>query len=215
MLEQLFNLVKEESQQEIINNPAIPNEFNNQAVGLATESIFGGLQSTLSNGGLKDVLGMFAGNSTPVTNNGLVGGMSDNLVKSLMTKFGIDSPIAHSIAASVIPAVLSKLVSKTNDPADNGFDINSIIGSLVGRGASNGSPVQLPGLAPQAAGSNGIDFGGILKSMTSGGLDANNDGSIGFDDIAGMVSRAASGTQQQRQSQPQGGVLDLLKGFIK
>jgi hypothetical protein len=215
MLEQLFSLVKEESQQEIINNPAIPNEFNNQAVGLATESIFGGLQSALSNGGLKDVLGMFSGNSTPDTNNGLVGGMTNNLVKSLMTKFGIDSPIAQSIAASVIPSVIGKLVSKTNDPSDSSFDINGIIGSLVGGGTSNGAPVQLPGLESQTAGSNGIDFGGILKSMTSGGMDANNDGSIGLDDLAGMVSRATSGSQQQGQAQPQGGgMLDMLKGLM-
>jgi hypothetical protein len=70
-------------------------------------------------------------------------------------------------------------------------------------------------LESQTTGSNGIDFGGILKSMTSGGMDANNDVSIGLDGLAGMVSRATSGSQQQGQAQPQGGrMFDMLKGLM-
>ncbi len=214
MLEQLFNLVKDESQNEIINNPAIPNEMNNHAVGLATESVFSGLQNALANGGLQDVLSIFNGNSNNSSSNPIVGGIANNLVKSLMSKFGIDSTMAQNIAASLIPTILGKLVSRTNDPSDNGFDINGIIGALTGGSSQGGSPVQLPGLQGAPQGGNGIDFGGILKSLTSGGLDANRDGSIGLDDIAGMVGRAASGSQQQTQQQPQGGVLDLLKGLI-
>lgn len=217
MIEQLFNLIKEESQNEIINNPAIPNEFNDQAVGLATESVFSGLQSHLANGGLQDVLGMFAGGQAgPSTSNALMGGMTDNFVKGMMSKFGIDSPMAQTIAASVIPMVIGKLVSRTNDPANNGFDINGIIGSLIGGGNNqSGSPVELPGLQ-SGQGAGGIDFGGILKSLTSGGLDSNHDGQIGIEDIAGMVTRAAGGAQQQSQQGPQGGggMMDILKGLI-
>jgi hypothetical protein len=214
MLEQLFNLVKDESQNEIINNPAIPNEMNNHAVGLATESVFSGLQNALANGGLQDVLSIFNGNSNNSNSNPIVGGIANSLVKSLMNKFGIDSPMAQNIADSLIPTILGKLVSRTNDPSDNGFDINGIIGALTGGSSQGGSPVQLQGLQGAPQGENGIDFGGILKSLTSVGLDANRDGSIGLDDIAGMVGRAASGSQQQTQQQPQGGVLDLLKGLI-
>jgi hypothetical protein len=221
MLEQLFNLIQQESEHEIISNPVIPNDHNNQAVGLATESIFNGLQGALANGGLKDVLGMFTGSSAPSTNNPIVGGIVNNMVGGLMKKFGIDSPAATSIAASLIPKVLASVVGKTNDPTNKNFDINGIIGALTGGSTQQGSPVQFPGTQqPQAPSGSGVDFGGILKSITSGGLDANNDGKMGLDDIIGMVSKAASGVQQQQpQQQPQqqqsdGGMLHMLKGLI-
>ncbi len=215
MLEQLFSLIKNESQNEIINNPVIPNEQNNHAVGLATDSIFSGLQGALANGGLKDVLGMFTGGGNTSSNNPIVGGIINNFVGSLMQKFGIDSPMATSIASSLIPSIIGKMVSKTNDPSDNGFDINGIIGALTGSNASQGGGVQLPGV--QNAQEGGIDFGGILKTLTSGGLDSNKDGSIGIDDLAGMIGKVTSGAQQQNQQQQPsggGGIMDLLKGFM-
>ena len=211
MIEQLLKMVQQESQDAIINNPAIPNELNNQAVGLATESVFGGLQNALANGGLQDVLGMFTGKSSPSMNNGLVGGIANNFIKGLMDKFGIDSPIAQSIAASLIPTILGKLVSRTNDPADNGFDINGIIGSLIGGGAgANG--VQVPGAQSQPSG--GIDFGGILKNLASGGLDANRDGNVGLEDLVGMIGNAAGSARNNSQQQPGGGMLDMLTGLL-
>jgi hypothetical protein len=180
---------------------------------LATDSIFSGFQNALSSGGLKDVLGMFGGKSSPDSSNPLVGGMVNNLVKNLMTKFGIDNTMAVSIASSLIPNVLNKLISKTNDPSDNGFDINGIIGSLTGNSPQQGGGVNLPGLQENQSG--GIDFGNILKNITSGGLDADRDGSIGLDDIASMVGRAAGGAQQQNQQGNEGGIMDILKGFMR
>lgn len=217
MIEQLFNLIQQESQNEIINNPAIPNEYNNQAVGLATESVFSGLQGALANGGLKDVMGLFGGQSDTNTNNPLVGGIVNNLVASLMKKFGIDSPMATSIAGSLIPSIIGKLVNKTNDPNDHGFDINDIIGSLTGGNASNAG-VEIPGGQITPTSSGGIDFGSILRKITSGGLDANHDGSIGLDDLSGLIGGAASNAQQQHQGQQQpqggGGIFDMLKGLM-
>ncbi|MBL7766701.1 MAG: hypothetical protein JNJ58_11435 [Chitinophagaceae bacterium] len=212
MLDQLFKLIQTESQEEIIENPAIPNEMNNHAVGLATDSVFGGLQSALSNGGLKDVLGMFTGNSESGANNPIASGISGNLIDSLMKKFGIDSPVATQMAGSLIPKVLSRLVQKTNDPNDSSFDINGVIGSLIGGAPQGGSGVQIPGLTPQPNG-GGIDFGGILKNLSHGGLDTNHDGGMGLDDLTGLIGQAA-GSAGQHNGQPQGGVMDMLKELM-
>ncbi len=212
MLEQLFNLVKTSSQSEIIDNPAIPNEQNNHAVGLAADSVYNGLQGALANGGLKSVLGMFTGNGDTSGSNPIVGGIINNLAGSLANKFGIDASKAADMANSLIPSVLAKLTSKTNDPNDSSFDINGIIGSLTGGNSSQGSPVQIPGMEQGQGG--GIDFGGILKNLSGSGLDSNNDGSVGLDDLAGMIGKATGGAQQQGQSQSNGGVMDLLKGFM-
>jgi len=212
MLEQLFKLIENESQNEIINNPAIPEEQNNHAVGLAADSIFNGLQGKLANGGLKDVLDMFAGKQSTGTDNSLVSGITGNFITNMMNKFGIDSDKAEAIAKSVIPGVLGKLVNKTNDPNDSSFNINGVIGSLLGGDSSQGSPVQVDGLAGQQDG--GIDFSAILKNLSSGGLDSNNDGSIGLDDLSGLIGKMTGGKQNGEQ-QKSGGVMDLLKGFMK
>lgn len=210
MLEQLFNLVKSGAENEIINNPMIPNEQNNHAVGLATDSIFNGLQEALANGGLKDVLGMFAGKTGINSANPIVGGIVNNLVGGLTQKFALDAHAAGSIASSLIPSILGKMVSKTNDPADPSFDMNGIIGSLTGGSSSQGSPVELPGM-PQTAGS-GIDFSSMLKSMTGGGLDNNHNGSIGLDDLSGIVGKLAGGNHEGGAS---GGVMNMIKGFMQ
>jgi hypothetical protein len=217
MLEQLFNLIKNESETEITTNTAIPDEHNNHAVGLATDSIFGGLQGALANGGLKNVLGMFAGggSGSSLTNNPIVGGMVSNLVGGLMSKFGMNNGIASSIASSIIPKVLGKLINKTNDDGDSSFNINGIIGALTGGNAQQGGGVSLPGLQdhPQAS-AGGIDFGGILKNLAGGGLDANHDGHLGLDDLSGAISGIVGGKMQNQQQQSGGGIMDMLKGFI-
>ena len=208
MIEQLFKLIQNESQQDIIDNPNIPNEMNNQAVGLATESIFGGLQSALANGGLQQVMGLFTGGGSGINaSNPLVSGIANNFIQSLMKKFGLDGGIASSIAGSLIPMILGKLVTKTNSPENNGFDINGLLGSLMGVGGSQNQPVQVPGKT------GGIDFGNILGSMMKGGgLDSNRDGNVDLQDIVGLVTGAASNSQQQQQQG--GGFMDLLGGLM-
>lgn len=215
MLEELFNLVKGEAQDAIINNPAIPNDQNNHAVGMATESIFGGLQSALANGGLSSVLGMFTGGGNTSGSNPIVAGITNNLVGGLMKKFGIDSPMATSIAASLIPSVLGKLTHKTNDANDNSFNINGIIGALTGGQSQQGGAVQIPGLENHAqAQGGGIDFGGILKNLAGGAMDTNGDGKMGMEDIAGIIGKVAGGAQPQQGQQQGGGMLDMLKGLM-
>lgn len=213
MLEPLFKLVQQESVTEIIDNPAIPNEHNNHAVGLATDSIFNGLQNSLSSGGLKDVLGMFGNNNNVSAKNPVVGGIIENLVGSLSSKFGLDEKTASGIAKSLIPNILGKLVSKTNDPSDSSFDINSIIGTLMGGATSQGSPVEIPGLQNAQGGS--VDFGSIVKNLSSGSLDSNQDGSIGLDDLSGLIAKVSGkGNTQTGEKVSGGGVMDMLKGLM-
>lgn len=209
MLEQLFSLIQNEGQTDIVNNPEIPNEFNNQAVGLATESIFSQLQGTLANGGLQDVMGLFSGKSQISGSNPLVHNISQGLISNLMNKLGITSAAAQRIAASLIPVVLEKLVSKTNDPNDNGFDINGILGSLLGGKTNHGGAVELPNQGPS------IDFSQILSRVSSGGgMDIDGDGDVDLQDMIAAVSGAAGGIQQNNRQQG-GGIMDLLGGFLK
>ncbi len=208
MIEQLFSLIQQESQQEIINNPAIPNEQNGLAVGLATESIFGGLQNVLANGGLEQVMGLFGNNQQGLNQqNPLVGGIIQNLIGQFMTRLGLSQQSATGIASALIPLVLGKLVGNTTSTENNGFDINGLLGSLLGGKSNHGNAVQIPGR------DNGIDFGGLLSKVTQGGgLDIDGDGDVDLQDIIAATSGAATNVQRNRQGGAN--VMDLIGGLL-
>lgn len=131
MFDELLKLVSNESGEQIINNPQIPNEQNEAAIETTTSSIVNSLKGQIAGGNGADVLSLLGGQSG-VQGNPLVGNLTANVTNSLMDKLGVSSPVAKQIAASLVPVVIGKLVNRTNDPTDNGFDINSIFGSLTG-----------------------------------------------------------------------------------
>lgn len=199
MLENLFNLIKEQGVSDIINNPVIPNEKNDAVIGDATQSVAEGFQGVLAGGGLQSVLSLLGGNQnagsgSSLLNNPIVSNIISNFTNKLTSNHGIAGDQASGIAKNLIPGVISSLISKTNNPNDSSFDINSIIGSLTG-GATGGS---------------GFDLQGLIGKFTSGGLDANGDGHIGLDDI---ISKVTGGAQQQQAGG--GGLFDMIKGFMK
>lgn len=209
MLENLFNLIKEQGVSSVIENPAIPNEQNNAVLAEATHSVADGLQGVLAGGGLQNVLSLFNGNNSNASggissllNNPIVSNIVSNFTNKLTNNHGISGDQASGIANNLIPSVLSNLVNRTNDPSNNSFDINSIIGSLTGGGNAQ------PGTA------GGIDLQGLIGNFTNGGLDANGDGKLGLDDIMSKITGGAKQQQQNAQSGG-GGIMDMIQGFLK
>ena len=131
MLEQLKALVQEYAGDAIITNPAIPNEKNEEAVGLASHSILDGLKNAVSNGGVGEVTNIFNGDQQ-VANAAVTQNIQGNFIEKLVSKLGLDHGKASQIASSLIPMVMAKFVHKTNDPNDKSFDLSSILGSLTG-----------------------------------------------------------------------------------
>ncbi len=194
MLEQLFNLVKEQAGSAIIQNPDIPNEQNDEAVADVTNNIAGGLQQALAGGQFKDVLKLLGGQGGDLQNNPLASQLSGNAIQSLMNKFNLNQGQAGGIVSSLLPMVLQKLISKTNDPKDNSFDLQGIFSSLTG------------------GKTGGIDLQGILGRVTQGGgLDRDGDGDTDLNDIINMVKGGASDQQQQSGG---GGMMDIVKGLF-
>lgn len=168
MLDQLLNLVKENAQDLIVNNQAIPNQFNDAAIGEAGNAIHDQLSQAVNGGNLQDVLGIF-GNSRNLTNNPLVGNIVSQLAGSLGGKFGVDGTQARNIAGKLIPQILGQLTDKTNNPNNSSFNINDIMGHLSG------------------GGNKGIDFGKIVQQMQQGG------GGVDFGNLAGQLSGGNKG----------------------
>lgn len=191
MLENLINLVKEHAGSSIINNPAIPNQQNNEAISTASNSIVGGLQNLLGGGGIKDVLKLFGGQSGNINNDHpVVQNISGNVVQDLMKKFNLDQGAASNIAGGLVPNVLQNLVNKTNDPNDNSFDIQGIFNSLSG-GKTGGMNIQ-----------------GLLGKVTAGGLDKDGDGDTDLQDLMSMFSGGGAAKAGG------GGILDTVKGLF-
>ena len=191
MLEQLFNLVKDQAGSAIINNPDIPNERNDEAIGEVTNSVTNGLQNALASGQFKDVLKLLGGQGGDVQDNPLTNQLSGNAIGSLMQKFGLNQGQAGNIVNTLLPGVLQKLISKTNNPNDNSFDLQGIFNSLTG--GKTGS----------------LDLQGLLGRVTQGGLDRDGDGDTDFNDIISMVKGGA--TEQQQGG---GGLMDRVKGLF-
>lgn len=131
MLDNLLDLVKQHSTDAIINNPAIPNERNDEAVAVASTSIFDGLKNAVGNGNLTDVLNMFT-NGGNNAGTGLSQNIQSGFIDNLTSKFGLDKHAAGGIAESLIPSVLQNLVSKTNDPNDSNFNLQDIVSKIGG-----------------------------------------------------------------------------------
>lgn len=204
MLENLFNLIKEQGTETVINNPIIPNDQNNAVLADATHSVADGLQGMIAGGGLQNVLSLFGGNNqnnsgamSGLLSNPIVGSIISNFTNKLTTNHGVPGDQASGIANSLIPSVISNLVNRTNDPNNSSFDLNSIVGSLSGGGAGSGFDIQ-----------------GLIGNFAKGGLDANGDGNVGLDDIMSKITGGARQQQEQAQSGG-GGLMDMIQGFLK
>lgn len=218
MLDQLIGLVKKFAGDSIVNNPDIPNENNEEAMAEASNTVVGGLQNILAGGGLQNILNLFSGGNKSGTSglmqNPIVNMMTGHFMKKLMSKFGINSGAASNVASNLIPNVLNDLISKTKDPNDNSIDLNSIIKSLTGGNV----PVAETAAANQGNG-GGFDFQDLLNKFTGGG-GGNSGGGGGFN-IQDIISKVTRGAQENQQKQVQqnesggGGLLDLIKGFMK
>ncbi len=187
MLENILNLVQQFAGDSIINNPAIPNEKNHEAIAVASDSITGGLSGLLSQGGMKEVLRMFSGQDIGSNNQGVTQQISNGLTQNLMDKLGLDNNAAGSIAGSLIPQVLKNLVQRTNDPNDSSFDIQGLFNSLSGGRTS------------------GINLQDMLSRVKSGALDLDGDGDTDLQDLLLLFNKTGNGS---------GGLLNKIKGLF-
>jgi hypothetical protein len=199
MLENLLNLVKQFSGDAIVNNPEIPNERNNEAIGDATHSIFTGLQNAIAGGGLQNVMSLLSGKGGTLMSNPFVQMIAGGFIKKLMSKFNLSPAAASNIANGVVPNVLNNLVNQTNDPNNSNFDLQGILSTLTGGGQSGGG---------------GFDIGGLINKFTGGGQtdDGGGNGGGGLSDI---ISAFTGGAQNQIANQnSNGGVTGLLQKLI-
>lgn len=199
MLKELFELVKGYATETVINNPAVPNENNNDVIAEATNTVASGLRNVVAGGGVQSLLNLFGSSGSDkksLLSNPIVSMMMGHFAGKLMNKFNMNNTQANNLSGSLIPNVLSSLINKTNNPNESGFSLEKLLGSITG----NKSDL--------AGDQNSGGIGDLLKQFSGGG----QSGGGGIMDI---VKSLAGGAQQQQQQNGGGGLMDIIKGFIK
>jgi hypothetical protein len=213
MLDQLFNIVKQFGQDTVVKNPDVPNEYNQEVMADATQTIAGGLQNILAGGGFQNILDLFkGGGNTSGAARGGIGGLLKNpivtmmvgyFVSKLVRKYSMSPSVANSVATNLIPNALNGLIQQTNDPNNAGVTLDGLIGSLTGGGGQSnqngGSPLQ-----------------DLLDKFTGGGNGGGTNGGGGFDlqDIISNLTQKTQGNFQDRQQSGGGGIMDMIKGLM-
>ncbi|MCU0334597.1 MAG: hypothetical protein MUF62_06045 [Chitinophagaceae bacterium] len=194
MLDNLLQLVKDFGENEVVNNPAIPNEHNNAVMSEAGMAVAGTLQQALASGNVQEVLAMFQQGDADVMSNPLAQQAQGSFMDSITSKLGIDKGAAAGVAGSLLPMIMNALVKRTNSqaPEDSGFDLSSLIGSLTGGG--------------QPGGQGGLDIGGLINQFTGQG----GQGGAGGFDLNNIINQVKGGGNQGGG----GGLGDLIQGFF-
>lgn len=212
MLEELFNLVKEQSGDPVVNNPAIPNELNNDVVAEATNTVAGGLRNMVAGGGLQNIISLFTGGGDNqssgvkgLLSNPIVNMMIGHFAGKLISKYNIGGSQANNIAANLIPSVISTLINKSNDSSNSGFSLENLLNSITG-----GQSAQVVQQQQQASGNSSFNFQDLISQFTGAG-----GGQQGGGSLMDIVSQLAGGAQDQQAKNGSGGLMDLIKGFIK
>jgi hypothetical protein len=209
MLEELFNLVKGSATNTVINNPDVPEEHNNEVIAEATNTVASGLRNMVAGGGLQNILSLFGNkgqqNSKSLLSNPIVNMMIGHFASKLMTKFNLGGNQANNVASNLIPNVMHNLISNTNDPNNSTFSIDNLLHSITGGKSTEVQQQQ------ESAGNSGFNFQDLINQF-SGGQQGNGNSSGGLMDI---VSQLAGGAQGQQQQNGGGGLMDLIKGFMK
>ncbi|QHS59297.1 hypothetical protein [Chitinophaga agri] len=170
MLEQLTQLIQQSGLQSVINNPEVPNQYNDGVIAEAQHSILSTFSQLKENGETDKVEGALESADHPVAQN-----IQQNFAGNIMEKFGINGATAASIAAALIPAVLGAMKGG-GQGTGNGFNIQDILASVTS-GNLGGALGGLGGGNLQSTISN---IGGKL------GLDKDGDGDVDLNDLTKM-----------------------------
>jgi hypothetical protein len=115
--EQLMSIIRQAGQQQVVNNPAIPNEYNDQVMNEAGSSIVGGLQQALSGGGLAQIMKLFGQEGSEkgissLLSNPLVQNIISQFTGKLSGQFNLDQTHASQVSSNLILRCYRSLQAK-------------------------------------------------------------------------------------------------------
>jgi uncharacterized protein YidB (DUF937 family) len=154
----LINLVEQHAGSAIVNNPAIPNQYNGAAIQHVAQEIFNGLQNHATSGNLSQLTSLFQSGSN-ISSHPIVTQLVSSVASSVASKFGISSSAAQSMASNLLPTVMNQLVNRTNNPNDSSFDLTNMMQTFTGN-----SNFDVSGMLNQITGRSG-GIGNLLGKL--------------------------------------------------
>ena len=178
MFEQLLEMVQQQGQQSVVDNPDVPNEKNEAVLQEAASTIQTSMQQMAQEGGPGAIKTLFDGVQQGDANHPAVKQVANQFAGNIMDKFGISASTATAMASSLIPMVLGKMMNRAKDPNDSGFSLSNILSSIMGGQAPAGqaAPVNNSGNVMDTISSMGTKFG----------FDKNGDGKTDLSDLMKM-----------------------------
>lgn len=212
MLDQLFNIVKQFGENSVVNNPEVPNEYNQEVMADATSTITSGFQNIIAGGGLQNILDLFkrGGNSGGSSGTGdllknpIITMMIGFFISKLVSKYKMSPSAASSVANNIIPGSITNLIQQTNDPNNENVTMDRLVNSLVGKGEQE----------EQNANSKGSPLQDILDQFTGGGGNSGSAGGFNIQDLIGNFTKKAQNNLQHKQQGGSDGLMDMIKGFF-
>lgn len=178
MLDELFNLIKQNGQQAVVENSEVPNEHNDAVMQEAQSSIVDGLSNLKEPDQVDSLFESVQNGQTE--SNPAVQQISNNFTGNIMQKFGINGSTAASIASAIIPVVLAKMANRGGQGGAGGLDLGGLLGSLTGGRFGGGN---LGGSNTSSSGGLGGNLGSMGAKL---GLDKDGDGDVDLTDLTKM-----------------------------
>ena len=146
MKDQLTRLVEANAGKAIVQNDAIPNQFNQAAIEEVANGVFNSIKSKVNNGNTDSIVEIFQrAGSNPSNENAVMNEMIASVTNAFSVKFGVSANAATNAVSDLIPTVMRQLIEKTNDPADHSLEMQGVLASLAGdpiQQSFAGDPIQ-------------------------------------------------------------------------
>jgi len=127
MFEKLFQLIKNNADKAVINNPQIAEKDREAVMTEASSSIIDVLKKQIESGRLKDLVAFFQ--LKGIYNNPLVNSMVNKFANRLNTYYNIAPNAAYKVAEELIPSVMVALVQQTKNEKNMGILFSQLNGN--------------------------------------------------------------------------------------
>jgi len=127
MFEKLFQLIKNNADKAVINNPQIAEKDREAVMTEASSSIIDVLKKQIESGRLKDLVAFFQ--LKGIYNNLLVNSMVNKFANRLNTYYNIAPNAAYKVAEELIPSVMVALVQQTKNEKNMGILFSQLNGN--------------------------------------------------------------------------------------
>jgi len=134
MFEKLFSLVKKNAGRAVIDNPLIPEKYQEAVMTDASSAIIEVLKNQMDSGKLKDMVKYFQ--FSGIYNNPLISSAVNKFANKLNNFYSIDRKDAAIIANELIPPVMQELIRESKSPQTSDFSLGTLL-SLLGGNQAN------------------------------------------------------------------------------